>query len=68
MNLVRNLTDNNWSNSDEKGADEDVTQNEEMEIETQLQKPGRFYKDQVMQNIFQVENVKNEMYYDIIPH
>ncbi|KAK3801756.1 hypothetical protein RRG08_043772 [Elysia crispata] len=55
MNLVRNLTDNNWSNSDEKGADEDVTQNEEMEIETQLQKPGRFYKDQLMLSEWLVE-------------
>lgn len=50
MSLVRNLTDNDWSN-----LEEDSVQDEEMEIEMQLKKPGRFYKDQLMLSEWLVE-------------
>ncbi|GFR96324.1 snurportin-1-like [Elysia marginata] len=54
MNLVRNLTDNDWSKSD-GGLSKDNTQEEEMETETELKKPGRFYKDQLMLSEWLVE-------------
>ncbi|RUS89461.1 hypothetical protein EGW08_002758 [Elysia chlorotica] len=59
MNLVRNLTDNDWSTSGEQGANEDVPENEEMEIEAKLQKPGRYYKDQLMLSEWLVEVPSN---------
>ena len=56
MNLVRNLTDNDWSKIEDDEATEDVAQDEEMEIEAKLHKPGRFYKDQV-QYFFHCEQI-----------
>ncbi|GFO14599.1 snurportin-1-like [Plakobranchus ocellatus] len=55
MNLVRNLTDNEWSHSEADKHEEDIAQEDEMEIETKLQKPGRYYKDQLMLSEWLVE-------------
>ncbi|KAK0055215.1 snurportin-1 [Biomphalaria pfeifferi] len=51
LNLVRNLTDDCWDeDSKEEKEDENL-----MEIDVALKKPGRFYKDQLMLSEWLVE-------------
>ena len=42
VNHVRKLTDDDWK--DEEGDEED----EGMDVEVKIKKPGRYYKDQVL--------------------
>lgn len=47
MNHVRKLTEGDWQSSSHE-LEENIENEEEMDIEVKLRKPGRYYKDQVI--------------------
>ncbi len=47
ISLVRNLCDNNWAN-DFPTEEEKIDEEEQMDTDVKLSKPGRHYKDQVI--------------------
>ncbi|XP_059160053.1 snurportin-1-like [Physella acuta] len=54
VNHVRKLTEGDWQSSSQE-LEENIENEEEMDVEVKLHKPGRYYKDQLMLSEWLVE-------------